>query len=87
MADDHAAHRRRDHGIHGVANLGGKLGRERLRQPLGPLWIHQHAGALQIARAPEPGRQNEMPLEQRVGSAKFGQDLIVRHHLTQVPLG
>ena len=87
VADDHAAHRRRDDGVDPVTHLGGQLGGERLRQPLGPLRVHQHPRALQILGAAKAGREDEMAFEQRVGGAEFRENFIVGHHVWMRPLG
>jgi len=81
VADDHPAHGRRDnHFDVGAQVLGNRLG-QCLGQPFGPAWIHQHAGALQIFRAAEARREDEMTFEQSARSAKFSEDLVVRHGL------
>ena len=76
MADDHAAHRRRDDDV----DCAREDRRAACRRAPGPAVrrarrVHQHARALQIARAAQARRQDEMPFEQRVGGAEFGEDL------------
>ena len=61
--------------------LGGQLLDQALRKPRAARRIHQHARALQVTRAPETRGKDEMPLEQRVGSAEFGKDVVVGHRL------
>ena len=41
--------------------------------------VHQHPRALQVARAAQPRREDEMAFEQRLGSAEFRQNLVVGH--------
>ena len=67
--------------------LGGQLGGERPGQPLGPRRVHQHPRALQVARAAQARREDEMAFEQRVGGAEFGEDLVVGHRRCDAPLG
>ena len=81
VADDHAAHRRRDDRFDVVADLLRELRGERAGEALGPRRVHQHARALQVARAPQARGQDEMAFEQRVGGAEFGEDFVVGHHL------
>ena len=50
MADDYAAHCRRNHRFDLLPNVGWDLRCEGLCQPLGASRIHQHASALQIFR-------------------------------------
>ena len=80
MADDHAAHRRGDHRVHILAHLLWELFGQRSRQPLGAGRVHQHARALEIARASQARGQDEVPFEQCVRRAEFREDLIVAQH-------
>ena len=87
MADDHPAHRRRHDDIDPIPNVGRDLFCERARQPLGSRGVHQHTRALQVARAAQAGRKNEMAFEQRVGGAELVKDFVVGHHRSSPALG
>src|SRR5206468_2704223 len=55
--------------------------------PLCPRSVHQHSGALQVARAAQARRKDEMTLEQSVGCPEFGENVVVAHHGLRRPLG
>ena len=79
MADDDAAHRRGNDEVDLRPHFAGELlgeGEGEFRTPLG---IHEHTGALQIIGTVAPGRQDEMPFQQRSGGPEFSQYLIVGH--------
>ena len=79
IADDDAAHGGRGDEIDRTGRFCAHLRGEGRAQALGARRIHEHAGALQIARAVQARGQNEMTLEQRARAAKFLQDLVLRH--------
>ena len=60
---------------------------ERGGEPRGARRVHQHPGALQVARAVQAGGEDEMPLEQRIGGAEFGEDLVFGHRPFPARLG
>ncbi len=80
MPDDDAAHCRATRTT-SIASpeVARQLRRERDREPSGALGVHQHARALEVIFAVTPRREQEMPLEQGVGGAEFGQDFIIGH--------
>ena len=71
VADDDPAHRRRDHRRRSPAYLCGQLCGQRAGQPLGPPGVHQHPRALQVARAAQARREDEMAFEQRLRGAEL----------------
>ena len=82
VADDDAAHRRRDDDVDLGAQIArGMRGGQRRGEPRGARRIHQHPRALQVARAVQARGEDEMALEQRAGGAEFGQNFLFGHRL------
>ncbi|PAV69700.1 hypothetical protein WR25_05070 [Diploscapter pachys] len=79
MARDHAAHRGADDRADPCLQFGGNALHQRVGQAGATARVHQHARALQVARAAQARRQDEMPFEQRVRGAEFGQHVVVGH--------
>src|SRR5215207_2248504 len=79
MADDHAAHGRRDDDVDLTTCFFRDASCERAGDPLGPGRVHEQARALQVAWAAETRREDEMAFEQRVRGAKFPQHFLFRH--------
>ena len=79
MADDDAAHRRRDDFADLLAQLTRQFRRQRRRQPAGAHRVHQHPGALQVIGAVSPRGEQEMPFEQGLAGAEFGKDIFFLH--------
>ena len=80
LADDDAAERwRESHRRPQVARALADGAPERFRVPR----ILQHERALQIPRTVQPGRESEMPLQQRAGTAEQIKELGGRNHKEQ----
>ena len=71
LADDDAAERRRQDD--GRLQVRVRV-RQRVAERVGELGILQHERALQVAVAVQPGRQPEVPFEQRAGLAEQIED-------------
>ena len=68
LADDDAAQRGRQHDRR--LQMRATRSRERVAERVGELGILQHERTLQVPIAVQPGRQPEMPFEQRAGPAE-----------------
>ena len=82
MADDDAAHRRRDDDARSATGARRDRRGERLGQRRGARGVHQHPRALQIERAAQARGEDEMALQQRAGGAEFGQDFLFGHRFS-----
>ena len=78
VADDQAAHRRREHHVDLVARRL-HLRRECLAERLGVGGVLQDQRALQVAGAVQPGGQDEVALEQGATLAEQGEDGVRGH--------
>jgi hypothetical protein len=58
---------------------------KRLGHPFGPARVHQKPRALQIARASQARREDEMSFEQRIRLAEFCKDFLVGHEAFHLP--
>jgi hypothetical protein len=77
--NDDTAHRRRHDQVDATDVQRAHLGGQRPAQPFGPARVHQHAGALQVAGAVQPGGQHEMPFKQRTRRPELTQHLVLGH--------
>ena len=68
-----------------LAQLARQLLRQRGGQPAGAVRVHQHARALQVMRAVAARGEQEMPFEQGLAGAEFGENLVVVHRSESCP--
>ncbi len=67
IPNHNASHGGRNHQIDAISNgRADGIGKRRAK-PFGAPGVHENPRALQVARAPQAGRKNEMPLQQGTG--------------------